>query len=1653
VWFIDRLVYGGFVMPFGLRTLVAALLSIAFVAEIPGNVVSAASVGQRSSRVPIVAVNAAIPPERIPVKEPVRLRRALPSSFERPKIVQGVRPLNPVWVKTPQMLRPAEISRISELKRQQQPPTSSSPAVTPAVPLRAGRVIPTKPGTSAAQGAQRTVQSTPGGGSGTGINPWWRYQEENVPGGGHVMVNVGTGNVLLQDDDMSVPHKGIALAFRRTYNSQSLHNVNDGDGAQPGLYGNGWTNTFDAHIVGTPSAINVFDIDGAVYTYTSSNGGASWTPPAGQHARLVPDGGCGFMWIKKSGTIYYFYEPYVQPGCSWTQAGQGGFFGRMVQLLGRNLNVVLAFNYAFDGGNSSPTGKVSVMTITADRGQQVALTCADFNGHRLLQQLTYPDRTTTVTYAYDSLGNLATVSRPPNNAAGTRPVQGYYYQTIGSDSVLLYAASPRWMAVCPTSCGGDGGYLYFLFSGASAATSTLNTLYHGGTVNPVIADGVTNSALQPALTTLYSNYVIDYYTTGVTTPTFRDTDGHMTNWVVDSLGRPTQTQECTASSGQGTTCTGIWLLLNETWDTNNNLVATKDARGYESDSAYDANGNTIAAAAPQTTTSQGTFRPTTLYDYDAFNNVTAYCDQTETHAAGADWITPPASSDSLCSSHTVAHARFTFSYPSYEPYGELTALTTPLGYGRHFAYAPVQQNGADYGLPTSVTGDSFTQADGTINTPTQTFWYDGPGNLRCYSKGIGMYVLSYDSLGRMTGEADPDDSSANAGSLCGKTTGQSGWSTQTTYTYFVDGSRASAQTPAERAGSVSTTFSYDLDGEELTETHHHGCIPGSSCTAGVTTKWYDGADRLVEVKQPQDPRDLYTYPWLTRYIYDLSAGGNDTIASATFRGYGNLFKTQEWLAGPGATTPSWTDLHGNAFDALNRTLAKYTFSPSANTTLSTTTIRYDASAATFGLVSSQLDPLGETTTYTYDELGHQSAVSFAGDAGVTPAKSSIYDANGRVATASNSTYGSQTVTYDADGRASEADESTSGSITSPSRITYDYYPDGTRKDLNVASTALTAAPLVTYSRRVDGMMSKEVVKYAGVTSTFGWSYSDGGRKLTQTDPYTGTTMPSPHTPVNVGTAYAATNWSYDTTGQLASANLPETLNYTVARDFEGNITRAGASVTGSTTFAAALAFMITSRGESSQQISSIVPVHPANGVLVPAVVPLRVAPSLGSSPVFDPINAVVLGSNLTGNANLGDGQWTSCGPVPTIDTYDGASRLISRPNYSILAGCDVEGPETQTWAYDAENRTISQGFGNAAQWSPIGKPYHISGGGQPNDFLHYDGGTLLFTTDASGALTGIKVGALADIAPNGQMTVWDRDFSNRMVSGHNNSLYYGVAFGGKTYGPYPGVDGPATVPGGSVVTVFYGSGAGGCSVQPTNVSCPISDRYPYTRLDGFDWGSLTIQGVRVVDNRTAQWTTPDAYAGNVNDPSSQKPFMWNNNNPYSYADPSGFSPVEHVELNGDIVIAGVLSASSSQMQQVVDAGGSGQWTALLEEIAKNSLVKRDDFGDPSDAEYHRHFAGVGATDMGEYALKAMNQLGDALSVETGFIIRGAIDRFWILNKKTGNVGVYTWDADIITFLHPSRNPVEYLKDNSPGSMPMSPGYFRAVFLGYTLVSG
>ena len=51
------------------------------------------------------------------------------------------------------------------------------------------------------------------------------------------------------------------------------------------------------------------------------------------------------------------------------------------------------------------------------------------------------------------------------------------------------------------------------------------------------------------------------------------------------------------------------------------------------------------------------------------------------------------------------------------------------------------------------------------------------------------------------------------------------------------------------------------------------------------------------------------------------------------------------------------------------------------------------------------------------------------------------------------------------------------------------------------------------------------------------------------------------------------------------------------------------------------------------------------------------------------------------------------------------------------------------------------------------------------------------------------------------------------------------------------------------------------------------------REDGYFDGTIAIQGVRAYDPSMNQWTAPDAYSGDVHDPMSQHPYMWNENNP------------------------------------------------------------------------------------------------------------------------------------------------------------------------------
>jgi YD repeat-containing protein len=976
----------------------------------------------------------------------------------------------------------------------------------------------------------------------------------------------------------------------------------------------------------------------------------------------------------------------------------------------------------------------------------------------------------------------------------------------------------------------------------------------------------------------------------------------MTNWVIDGFGRPTQTQECTASASQGQQCTGQWLIGNENWDAANNLVSSVDARGSETDYVYDANGNLVAVGEPQVTTSEGRFRPTLLYDYDSSNNVVAFCDETQTHRAAADWVAAPSPSDSLCSSAAanVPHLRLTYAYPASEPAGELVSVVSALGYSRQVSYDPAQQGGSDFGLPTAVTGDTFTQTDGTSVTPKRSSWYDATGNLRCYSVGSGIWQFAYDSLGRVTSSADPDDSSANASSACGKTSGQAGWNTQTTATYFPDGSRQSEQTPSERAVGVSSTFTYDPDGDVTSETAHHGCVSGV-CSAGVTKKWYDGADRLVEVAEPHDANDYYPSQWLTKYLYDISGSSNSSrFSSMYFSAYGGLFATVEWVQMPGGTTAGWAEMNGQAYDALDRVTKEYSYVPGTNGQLNTTTRTYDGLSSP-GLLTTTTDALGQVTTYSYDERGATVSLSYAGDGGVTPPKVYGYDPNGRATSVQNASYGVRSSHYDLEGRLVEVDEPGSGYLSSPARIGYDYYPNGKRKDVTVSSSLLNANPLVRYAYRTDGLRSSSVLAYGGATYAFQSAYTDAGRPLSRNDPHTGTAIPG------AGRTYVPTAWTYDTAGQLASQTMPAGFSYAlISHDAEGASTGWRVSLGPGSDVVTSLTYNV--RGENVKLVNhptspnwtsgDITPidVRSANGAIIES----------GNHDVtsVDANNGVLVGWSDTAQGVTSDGFYYNC-PTTNHNTniYDSAARLITHSyNVFLDSSCgqnqdSVSTDGTHTWSYDADNHTTEQNGSTACiAWGPDG---HADANRCPGtggvDTLHYDGEDILFVTNTNGALSDIRLGTLGDLqfSTSGNVfRVEDRDGAGLAVTAHSSLGSDAIELGSQSSwstthcsGGNSIVDPPPFCQqlfGGHSMTLSVGGYGSSGAVPP----------YEQKQIDGIKWSDdVTLQGARAKADATGTWTTPDQYAGNVDDPLTQKSFMWNRNNPYEYSDPSGFCSV------------------------------------------------------------------------------------------------------------------------------------------------------------------
>jgi YD repeat-containing protein len=1353
----------------------------------------------------------------------------------------------------------------------------------------------------------------------TGINHWWTYEEDSLGGIGRYMINMASGNLVVQSEDMLIPNRGIELAFQRTYNSESPHTYSNTDGSGPSLYGDGWTNSFDARVAynqtqtngtcGLQQGISVFDIDGARYDYAPLGDCVTWIPPAGQFAQLYVDGSGYVNWLKPTGTRYVFESPTQLPAYS-------GRAGMVDQIIGRNANNSLTF-YRTWSPDVTDAHNLWTLTITAEDLRSAVLQFGNYtdpNSHnfRLLASLTWPDGTTNVQYAYQFYPDLLSayhpelyhVTEPSNGATGGPPIQQYLY---AGPSDLQYADSPRWVA----NAGGPR-YRFNYFS----PNNVVNVWYYGD-VNPDPNDG-TATYLQPGVThdlgatSSYRTVTITYPAAtpnpGATaTTTWKDSDGHISNYSWDSAGRVVQTSDLTGDPNPGPSN----LIMNDSWDSNNNLVSSVDPRGtgHESDYQFDANGNLVAEAYPAVTFNNNQVRPTRLYSYDNFNNVVAYCDESETNLLGSDWTATPPPSDSLCpqsvgTSQFPTNTVLTWQPQSYEPYGELTYLYSPEGYQQKFSY-PVG-NSVDDGLPINVAGTCFSQSSGVQRCPAKQFSYDASGNAICYNDGSGWWVAQYDILGRTVSTDDPDDS-LRSGCAAIPTASTH----QARRQYFPGGLLQQSQTAAESASNAWSQFTYDLDGNPVTKLDHTNCPIGQSCAGNLTTSWYDGVDRVVEVSEPRDSgsfpdgttHDFYSFPWMTRYLYDLSDGAGDSFSGTPVTAYGNLFDTQEYL-GTTTSTGAWTDAKGGGYDALDRKIVSLSILPCTDQyvnngvmgpllcipTVETAKSVYDADQSTYGLLASKTDPTNQTETYGYDNAGRVASIGFSPSSQLfttgypnnvtrtntiyAPARTYTYDLNGRELGIA-STFGTRSYSYDGDGNKQQEVEPGVG-VTNAGTFGYGFYPDDSTASLVVTPSGGTQFTY-NYAYQVDGRKNYESFQY-GTNSPykFSWTYSNAGRLLS----------------IGAPVGLTGTTQSYDGYGRYLSESIYEGAYGNFGFDQEGEV--AAYTYTATSQQPVTIGWAYSPRGELNYESNNnqskpwTAEYQSSNGAM-----------TRSTHSDWDARNSVWLGGppyDQPGTVNFNWSESRAYGPIGQtggdqneITTYTDSfgDKCKWGSDSSYAKDYDAEHNE---WAY-IENSTTWDEIGHDPNKKCLGGPmtptyakytvlYEWGELGHPTlvipqainsiltpDTLHWAENSLVYNSNSSG-VEDIKIGTFADYSPSHvQMSMVGRNFAG---------------YTPLTQDPFsPGIG-------------ISGSEGKNCYVDGACNSTWFAEPRPDEISDGLS----AFQGVRAYDSGAVSWTTPDAYEGVVGDPLSQQSYMWNRNNPVTYADPTGFEP-EPVDSQGN----------------------------------------------------------------------------------------------------------------------------------------------------------
>lgn len=938
--------------------------------------------------------------------------------------------------------------------------------------------------------------------AGLGREDFWSYHTDDLAAGWSLSVNTFTGNLTLSKTVFAVRGRGPELADSLVYNSTSTIDA--------GL-GRGWMTWFEEAVAEqADGSVRYRDRDGTIHSFTPAATGG-YVAPAGVDLKLSQPSAGVFEIRDKDQTV-------------WRLESQ-----RLVRVMDEKGNTLTVNRAANGRPNSVVDASGRRLTYTADAaGRPATLTdpanrvvSLGYSGVGRLESFTDPAAKTTQ-FLYDASGRLA--SFVDANGAETR----IEYDTEGRVVRIVDARTT------PT----DGYSTTFAYDSALSKTTVTDasgktiTVTHNAAGNPV---ETVNGAGDRISQSWQGNRLVKE----------SDAKGSI-DVSYDANGNPTRTDETLSSTAVAT--------QTATYDARDNVTSEIDANGVLEEVRYDASSNLTSNLLPSRKEADSA-------TYDAYGNVTG---ETETGAATHNLVdngsfertrsdgTPSSwfygGTSSITSRDTTVALTGNASL-------KMSSTTTASAWADNveFPVVPGQRITASVDARIeSIAGEGvyigvdFFDAAGVFIRSAYSPAKLGTGNVTLITTPTapanattGVVWLSYSkSTGTVWFDAVQAESPLEA----------TGGHIRTKYDYVDNGSfefggwawltggatgATSTTTDAAFGGAYSLKISLTSTNSAYRRSERIGVRPGEPLTLSGLIKTADatGDGAFVQI-QYYTASGTYISGMRTKSVTGTTDWARYAFATITPSNVGYA-RVSAWLSN--GTGTAWID----NVKLVARATTAYTYDSGGNYPTAVT------------------DPVGNTTTHTYDAVGNRTSVTDPAGYQTTYG----YDTNNRLTQLTDPTGAATRFAYDPVGMGITVRDGRSASATDDTyatRFSYDpIYQRATITDpLNrTTSYGYDRAGNLTSVTQPDGRAVTHTYDSANRLATtaidaqpaYSYGYDGAGNLTSATDD-----------------ANRTTSFDYDLANRLVSSTDANGYRIDLTRDAVGNITAetdsAGATV-------------------------------------------------------------------------------------------------------------------------------------------------------------------------------------------------------------------------------------------------------------------------------------------------------------------------------------------------------------------------------------------------------------------------------------------------------------------------------------------------------------